>query len=78
LLLLKACKTFYEYGQYPDFLGDEQYSWDGKDSGQLFISQEAYNTYGVRQIYGDAWSAPGYSEFSLFNCLGLPFVLMKR
>jgi len=39
-----------------------QYSWDGKDSGQLFVSQEAYKTYGVRQIYGDAWSAPGYSE----------------
>jgi len=39
-----------------------QYSWDGKDSGQLFISQEAYNTYGVRQIYGDAWSAPDYMK----------------
>ncbi|GAP90053.2 putative glycoside hydrolase family 30 protein [Rosellinia necatrix] len=39
-----------------------QYSWDGKDSGQLFVSQEAYNTYGVRQIYGDAWSAPGYMK----------------
>ncbi|GAW22299.1 hypothetical protein ANO14919_118350 [Xylariales sp. No.14919] len=39
-----------------------QYQWDGKDSGQLFVSQEAYNTYGVRQIYGDAWSAPGYMK----------------
>lgn len=39
-----------------------QYSWDGKDSGQLFVTQEAYNTYGVRQIYGDAWSAPGYMK----------------
>ncbi|KAI0538505.1 glycoside hydrolase family 30 protein [Xylaria digitata] len=39
-----------------------QYKWDGKDSGQLFVSQEAYNTYGVRQIYGDAWSAPGYMK----------------
>ncbi|KAI1173946.1 glycoside hydrolase family 30 protein [Nemania sp. FL0916] len=39
-----------------------QYTWDGKDSGQLFVSQEAYNTYGVRQIYGDAWSAPGYMK----------------
>ncbi|KAI0166238.1 glycoside hydrolase family 30 protein [Xylariaceae sp. FL1272] len=36
--------------------------WDGKDSGQVFVSQEAYNTYGVRQIYGDAWSAPGYMK----------------
>ncbi|KAI1277625.1 glycoside hydrolase family 30 protein [Xylaria sp. FL0933] len=39
-----------------------KYTWDGKDSGQLFVSQEAYNTYGVRQIYGDAWSAPGYMK----------------
>ncbi|KAI1423617.1 glycoside hydrolase family 30 protein [Xylaria sp. FL1777] len=39
-----------------------QYTWDGKDSGQLFVSQEAYKTYGVRQIYGDAWSAPGYMK----------------
>ncbi|KAI1103808.1 glycoside hydrolase family 30 protein [Jackrogersella minutella] len=39
-----------------------QYSWDGKDSGQLWLTQEAYNTYGVRQIYGDAWSAPGYMK----------------
>ncbi|KAI0180014.1 glycoside hydrolase family 30 protein [Hypoxylon sp. FL1284] len=41
---------------------EPQYTWDGKDSGQLFLSQEAYNTYGVRQIYGDAWSAPGYMK----------------
>ncbi|KAI0430452.1 glycoside hydrolase family 30 protein [Xylaria sp. FL1042] len=39
-----------------------QYTWDGKDSGQLFVSQEAYKTYGVRQIYGDSWSAPGYMK----------------
>ncbi|KAK3322364.1 glycoside hydrolase superfamily [Apodospora peruviana] len=39
-----------------------QYQWDGKDSGQLFVSQEAYNTYGVRNIYGDAWSAPGFMK----------------
>ncbi|KAI1197361.1 glycoside hydrolase family 30 protein [Nemania serpens] len=39
-----------------------QYSWDGKDSGQLFVTKEAYDTYGVRQIYGDAWSAPGYMK----------------
>lgn len=39
-----------------------QYAWDGKDSGQLWLTQEAYNTYGVRQIYGDAWSAPGYMK----------------
>ncbi|KAL7626846.1 hypothetical protein AAE478_003620 [Parahypoxylon ruwenzoriense] len=41
---------------------EPQYQWDGKDSGQLWLTQEAYNTYGVRQIYGDAWSAPGYMK----------------
>ncbi|KAI1451551.1 glycoside hydrolase family 30 protein [Annulohypoxylon moriforme] len=41
---------------------EPNYTWDGKDSGQLWLSQEAYNTYGVRQIYGDAWSAPGYMK----------------
>ncbi|KAI1393569.1 glycoside hydrolase family 30 protein [Hypoxylon trugodes] len=41
---------------------EPQYTWDGKDSGQLWLSQEAYNTYGIRQIYGDAWSAPGYMK----------------
>ncbi|KAI0024795.1 glycoside hydrolase family 30 protein [Xylariomycetidae sp. FL0641] len=41
---------------------EPQYAWDGKDSGQVFVSKEAYNTYGVRQIYGDAWSAPGYMK----------------
>ncbi len=39
-----------------------QYQFDGKDSGQLFVSQEAYKTYGVRNIYADAWSAPGYMK----------------
>ncbi|KAI1761743.1 glycoside hydrolase family 30 protein [Hypoxylon sp. FL1150] len=39
-----------------------QYSWDGKDSGQLWLSKTAYEEYGVRQIYGDAWSAPGYMK----------------
>jgi O-glycosyl hydrolase len=36
--------------------------WDGKDSGQLFVSQEAVKTYGVPYVYGDAWSAPGYMK----------------
>ncbi|KAK1769171.1 glycoside hydrolase superfamily [Phialemonium atrogriseum] len=39
-----------------------QYQWDGKDSGQLFVCQEAVKTYGVRAIYADAWSAPGYMK----------------
>lgn len=28
-----------------------QYEWDGKDSGQLFVSQEAVKNYGVKTIY---------------------------
>jgi O-glycosyl hydrolase len=39
-----------------------QYQWDGKDSGQLFVCQEAVKTYGVSTIYSDAWSAPGYMK----------------
>ncbi|KAB5570064.1 glycoside hydrolase superfamily [Coniochaeta sp. 2T2.1] len=39
-----------------------QYQWDGKDSGQLWVAQEASNTYGVRTFYADAWSAPGYMK----------------
>ncbi|KAK3380053.1 glycoside hydrolase superfamily [Lasiosphaeria ovina] len=39
-----------------------QYQWDGKDSGQLWVAQEAVNTYGVKGIYADAWSAPGYMK----------------
>ena len=34
------------------------YVWDGKDSGQLFVCQEAVK-YGVKAFYGNAWSAPG-------------------
>jgi len=37
------------------------YVWDGKDSGQLFISQQAVK-YGVKTIYADAWSAPGFMK----------------
>ncbi|KAI5922204.1 glycoside hydrolase family 30 protein [Camillea tinctor] len=38
------------------------YVWDGRDSGQVFVAREAHDTYGVRTIYGDAWSAPGYMK----------------
>jgi O-glycosyl hydrolase len=38
-----------------------QYQWDGKDSGQLFVSQEAVK-YGVKTFYGNAWSPPGYMK----------------
>lgn len=34
------------------------YVWDGKDSGQLFLSQQAQG-YGVKTFYANAWSAPG-------------------
>lgn len=38
------------------------YSWDGSDNKQLWVSQEAQNTYGVKTIYANAWSAPGYMK----------------
>lgn len=41
---------------------EPDYQWDGKDSGQLYVCQEAVKTYGVKTIYSDAWSAPGYMK----------------
>ncbi|ORY18821.1 glycoside hydrolase superfamily [Clohesyomyces aquaticus] len=38
--------------------GTPNYVWDGKDSGQLWLSQKAW-AYGVRTFYANAWSAPG-------------------
>jgi O-glycosyl hydrolase len=38
-----------------------KYVWDGKDSGQLWVSQQAVK-YGVKTFYADAWSAPGYMK----------------
>ncbi|KAF2748923.1 glycoside hydrolase family 30 protein [Sporormia fimetaria CBS 119925] len=38
--------------------GTPEYKWDGKDSGQLFLSQQAVK-FGVKAFYGNAWSAPG-------------------
>jgi len=38
--------------------GTPDYKWDGKDSGQLFLSQKAVS-YGVKTFYANAWSAPG-------------------
>jgi glucuronoarabinoxylan endo-1,4-beta-xylanase len=37
------------------------YRWDGNDNSQVWLSQQALR-YGVRQIYADAWSAPGYMK----------------
>lgn len=38
-----------------------QYVWDRKDSGQLWLSQQAVS-YGVSTIYANAWSAPGFMK----------------
>jgi glucuronoarabinoxylan endo-1,4-beta-xylanase len=38
-----------------------QYRWDGSSEGQVWLSQQARN-YGITQLYGDAWSAPGYMK----------------
>ncbi len=38
-----------------------QYVWDGSDSSQVWLSQQAQQ-YDVRSIYADAWSAPGYMK----------------
>ncbi|KAK4446325.1 glycoside hydrolase superfamily [Podospora aff. communis PSN243] len=41
---------------------EPKYVWDGSDSGQLWVSTEAVHTYGVKTIYANAWSAPGYMK----------------
>ncbi|KAK0704844.1 glycoside hydrolase superfamily [Lasiosphaeris hirsuta] len=38
-----------------------EYIWDGKDSGQLWVSQQAAK-YGVNTFYANAWSAPGFMK----------------
>jgi glucuronoarabinoxylan endo-1,4-beta-xylanase len=35
--------------------------WDGSDNSQVWLSQQAMS-YGVKTIYADAWSAPGYMK----------------
>ncbi|KAF4622807.1 hypothetical protein G7Y89_g14218 [Cudoniella acicularis] len=37
------------------------YVWDGKDSGQFWLSQQAA-AYGVKYFYSNAWSAPGFMK----------------
>jgi O-glycosyl hydrolase len=39
-----------------------KYVWDGNDNSQVWISTEAVKTYGVKTVYADAWSAPGYMK----------------
>ncbi|KAG8166426.1 hypothetical protein KVR01_002115 [Diaporthe batatas] len=41
--------------------GNPAYSWNNDDSGQVWLSQEAMR-YGVKTIYADAWSAPGFMK----------------
>jgi glucuronoarabinoxylan endo-1,4-beta-xylanase len=38
-----------------------RYVWDGSDNSQVWLAQQA-QARGVRQIYADAWSAPGYMK----------------
>jgi O-glycosyl hydrolase len=38
-----------------------QYVWDGDDGGQVWFAKQAQK-YGVRRIYADAWSAPGFMK----------------
>jgi glucosylceramidase len=38
-----------------------RYVWDGSDNSQVWLAQQALR-YGVRQIYADTWSAPGYMK----------------
>jgi glucosylceramidase len=40
---------------------DPVWRWNGSDSSQVWLSQQAMG-YGVRTIYADAWSAPGYMK----------------
>jgi O-glycosyl hydrolase len=38
-----------------------KYVWDGNDNSQVWVSTEAVK-YGVRTVYANAWSAPGYMK----------------
>lgn len=39
------------------------YVWDNDDDGQVWFTKEAIR-YGVKTIYADAWSAPGFMKTS--------------
>ncbi|KAK0713425.1 glycoside hydrolase superfamily, partial [Lasiosphaeria miniovina] len=61
-------------GSSPDSRGDHMnspqpaagpeagFAWDGNDSGQVWVAQQAADRYGVVTFYADAWSAPGYMK----------------
>ncbi|XP_014550292.1 glycoside hydrolase family 30 protein [Bipolaris victoriae FI3] len=41
--------------------GTPKYQWDGADNDQVWLTQQA-QTRGLKLIYADAWSAPGYMK----------------
>ncbi|KAK6227362.1 cellulosome enzyme [Colletotrichum tabaci] len=43
--------------------GKPSYVWDNDDRGQVWFTKQAVS-YGVKQIYADAWSAPGFMKTS--------------
>ncbi|KAH6685881.1 cellulosome enzyme [Plectosphaerella plurivora] len=43
--------------------GTPSYKWNNDDSGQVWFSKQAMS-YGVKTIYADAWSAPGFMKTS--------------
>ncbi|KAH7304706.1 glycoside hydrolase family 5 protein [Stachybotrys elegans] len=43
--------------------GTPRYVWDNDDSGQVWFSKQALS-YGVKTVYADAWSAPGFMKTS--------------
>lgn len=45
----------------PQPLPSSEFSWDGKDSGQVWVAKQAMR-YGVDTFYADAWSAPGWMK----------------
>ncbi|KAF1956421.1 glycoside hydrolase [Byssothecium circinans] len=39
-----------------------KYVWDGNDNSQVWVTTEAVKTYGLKTVYANAWSAPGYMK----------------
>ncbi|KAF9740914.1 hypothetical protein PMIN06_005947 [Paraphaeosphaeria minitans] len=39
-----------------------KYVWDANDNSQVWLSTEAVQTYDLRIVYANAWSAPGYMK----------------
>jgi len=46
----------------PQPRADSPFSWDGIDSGQVWVARQAAARYGVQTFMADAWSAPGYMK----------------